>query len=524
MTFDDARRDLEAWRADFPDDLFGADASLRALLDRVLPADRVAALARDASRFGRAVVDTVGPACARYEHRAHLPELARYDSIGRRVEAVRFDPDYHRAGAAVWQSGLVAQSGTPGRAYEQATLLYLLSLEGEAGHACPAVCTIGLARALRRVADPAIRDRFLPPLLDTEYVHAQRGSQFLTEVQGGSDVGANATVARPQADGSYAITGEKWFCSVADAQQFLVTARVPDGPPGTRGLGCFVIPRLLDGEPNGFVLRRLKEKLGTRGMASGEIDLEGARAWPIGAVENGFRTVVGIVLNAFGRPIDEFPSTRATIADLRVMWLGALHLVFALTALEDRIDSASADDEITVYHRFLVNATKYALSVDATAAARSAIEVLGGNGTIEEFSVLPRLYRDSIVYESWEGTHNVLVAQVLADLHRLPIIEVVADRLGKLCSASASPVADPAHAELDDVLGDMRRSVTDADFGARHFRRVLDRVLAVARVAYLLDGGEHLAADHLLRARVGERPQDDAGYAARVDSLAAAGQ
>ena len=144
------------------------------------------------------MVDTVGPACTRYEHRAHLPELARYDGIGRRIEEVRFDADYHRAGAAVWQSGLVAESGTPGRAYEQATLLYLLSLEGEAGHACPAVCTIGLARALRRAADPAIRDRFLPPLLETDYALAQRGSQFLTEVQGGSDVGANATIARPR--------------------------------------------------------------------------------------------------------------------------------------------------------------------------------------------------------------------------------------------------------------------------------------------------------------------------------------
>ena len=190
------------------------------------------------------------------------------------------------------------------------------------------------------MADPDVRDRFLPPLLDTDFAHAQRGSQFLTEVQGGSDVGANATMARPQPDGSYEISGEKWFCSVADAQQFLVTARVPDAPAGTRGLGCFVVPRTLDGEPNGFVLRRLKEKLGTRGMASGEIDLDGARAWPIGPVEHGFRTAAGIVLNtsrwmtalgsagmmrrayleasayarhrrAFDRPIGEFASTRA---------------------------------------------------------------------------------------------------------------------------------------------------------------------------------------------------------------------
>jgi len=551
VTFDDARHDLAAWRADFPADPFAADTALRALLERALPAERATALARDATEFGRAVVDTIAPAATRYEHRAHLPELARYDSIGRRVEAVQFDPDYHRAGAAVWGSGLVALSGTPGRAYEQATLLYLLSLEGEAGHACPAVCTIGLARALRRAADPEIRQRFLPPLLEPDYARAERGSQFLTEVQGGSDVGANATLAVPQGDGSYVVTGEKWFCSVADAQQFLITARVPDGPTGTRGLGCFVVPREIDGGPNGFVLRRLKEKLGTRGMASGEIDLVGARAWPIGAVEDGFRTAAGVVLNtsrwmtaigsagmmrrayfeaaayarhrrAFGRPIMDFPSTRATIADLRVTWLGALHLVFALTELEDRIDAGSADDEVTVYHRFLVNATKYALSVDATAAVRSAIEVLGGNGTIEEFSVLPRLYRDSIVYESWEGTHNVLVAQVLADLQRMPIVDVVGERLGKLCSAVASPAADRVRANLDDALADMRRSTGDPEFGARHFRGVLDRVVAIARVAHLLDGGEQVAAEHLLQARLdGGRPEADADYAARVDALAA---
>lgn len=550
VTFDDARRDLEAWRAEFPADPFAADASLRRLLEGRLPAERMTALAHDASRFGRAVVDTISPACERYEHRAHLPELARYDGIGRRIEAVRFDPDYHRAGEAVWQSGLVAYSGTPGRAYEQATLLYLLSLEGEAGHACPAVCTIGLARALRRTADPAIRDRFLPPLLETDYTRAERGSQFLTEVQGGSDVGANATIARPRADGTYAITGEKWFCSVADAQQFLVTARIPDGPPGTRGLGCFVIPRMIDGEPNGFVLRRLKEKLGTRGMASGEVDLDGAHAWPIGPVENGFRTAVGVVLNtsrwmtaigsagmmrrayleaaayarhrrAFGRPIDGFPSTRATIADLRVMWLGALHLAFALTALEDLIDSSDADDESIIYHRFLVNATKYASSVDASAATRAAIEVLGGNGTIEEFSVLPRLYRDSIVYESWEGTHNVLVAQVLADLHRMPIIDVVGEPISKILTRSSSSVSERAHAELDDAIDDMRRSVTDADFGARHFRSVLDRVVTITRVAALFDGGEDIAAQHLLQTRlVGQRQEHDTGYAARVDNLA----
>ena len=237
---------------------------------RSLEPDRLAALEIRASAFARQVTSVVGPAAARYEHRLHLPELARYDAIGTRTESVVFDPAYDEAAAAVWASGLVALSGSPGSAYEQATLLYLLSLEGEAGQACPATCTIGLARALRRAADPGVRDRFLPALVDPVHATAARGSQFLTEVQGGSDVGANVCRAEPSGDGeTFRISGEKWFCSVADADQFFLTARVAGGPDGTRGLGSFVVPRLVDGAPNGFTLRRLKEKLGTRGPGLG---------------------------------------------------------------------------------------------------------------------------------------------------------------------------------------------------------------------------------------------------------------
>jgi acyl-CoA dehydrogenase len=545
VTFETARRDFEAWRLDFSVDPYEADAPLRTLLARVVPDERRRALDAAAGAFGRDVVAVVGPSATRYEHRSHLPELVRYDPFGRRIEAVQFDPDYHTAGAVVWGSGLVRHSGTPGRAFEQAALLYLLSLEGEAGHACPAVCTIGLARALRRAASPGIRDRFLPPLLTADYSRAERASQFLTEVQGGSDVGANETLAEPQDDGSYCLSGEKWFCSVADAQQFLVTARVLGGPAGTRGLGCFVLPRLVDGAPNGFALRRLKEKLGTRGMASGEIDLDAAAAWPVGPIEHGFRTAVGIVLNtsrwmtaigsagmmrrayleasayakhrhAFGGLIIEFPAIRAIIAELRASWLGALHLVFALTELEDAIDAGTAGEETTLYHRFLVNATKYACSVDATAAVRQGIEVLGGNGTIEEFSVLPRLYRDSIVYESWEGTHNVLVAQVLTDLRRLPIVEVIAERLTPLCRSADSPAANVALKELDRALDETRRAVADPEYGARYFRRTLDRIMTITRVAYLFEGQEQLAAEHLLAAL---DPDSDSGMAARLDLL-----
>ena len=551
MGTDAARDALAAWRASYPDDPFGCDRHLRALLAAALPADRLANLEARASAFARDVTNVVASAASRYEQRAHLPELARWDGIGRRTESVEFDPAYDRAGAAVWASGLVALSDRPGSAYEQATLLYLLSLEGEAGHACPATCTIGLARALRRAADPAVRDRFLPALVDPDYTTATRGSQFLTEVQGGSDVGANVCRAVPSGDGAtYRITGEKWFCSVADAGQFFLTARVDGGAEGTRGLGSFIVPREVDGGPNGFALRRLKDKLGTRGLASGEIDFDRALAWPVGPVEHGFRTAVGVVLNtsrwmtavgdagmmrrawleasayarhreAFGQAICGFPAVRRTLAEMAANSMGALHLVVALTALEDRIDAGTASDEDVLLHRFLVNVTKYLVSVQATDVVRAAIEVLGGNGAIEDFSVLPRLYRDAMVFESWEGTHNVLVAQVLNDLRRLPILEVVAGWLTGLTGASAdTDLSGRLVAERDAVLDATRRCMDDPVYGAWHFRDVADRVGVLAEAALLADSGEEALARHLLLARTpGYRAEDDASFGARVDAV-----
>jgi len=551
MGTDAARHALAAWRASYPDDPFAEDRHLRALLARHLPADRCRDLEARASVFAREVTGVVGPAAARYEQRGHLPELARWDPVGRRTESVQFDPDYHRAGRRVWASGLVALSDVPGSAYEQAVLLYLLSSEGEAGHACPATCTIGLARALRRAADPSVRDRFLPSLVDTDYRTAVRGSQFLTEVQGGSDVGANTCLAAPTGDGTtYRVTGEKWFCSVADAGLFFLTARVPDGPDGTRGLGSFVVPREIDGRPNGFALRRLKDKLGTRGLASGEIDFDGALAWPVGPVEHGFRTAVGVVLNtsrwmtavggagmmrrawleasaytrhrtAFGSPIGRFPAVRRTLADMAAVSVGALHLVVALTGLEDRIDDGTAGGADALVHRFLVDVAKYVVSVQATGVVHSAIEVLGGNGAIEDFSVLPRLYRDAIVYESWEGSHNVLVAQVCNDLRRLPILDAVGHWLtGVVAAVDDTVLAAALTSGIDQALESAQRCADDPVTGEWHFRDVVDRLGLLAEAALLAGAGESALAGHLLAGPSGNLdPAGDPELPGRVEAV-----
>lgn len=268
-SFASARADFADWRARIPADL-AAEPHLRlvnalAFAGRPDGAERLAAIDAAAVPFGRVVSHALGPLVEHY--RTRLPVLVPYDGHGNRIDEIRFDRAYHEAGALVWASGLLRLAGDAGRSHDVATLFYLASHEGEMGHMCAATCTTGMIRVLRRHASADVRERYVPRLACDHAATAMRGAQYLTEVQGGSDVGANASVARPVGDGdgssAWTLTGEKWFCSVIDADAFLLLARPDGAPDGTRGLGCYVMPRLIDGRPNGFVIRRLKDKLGT---------------------------------------------------------------------------------------------------------------------------------------------------------------------------------------------------------------------------------------------------------------------
>jgi acyl-CoA dehydrogenase len=460
--------------------------------------------------FAATVRDVVDPAVTELESRRDLPSTDG--------ERVHFAPEYEVAGRAVWASGIVA---APAR--EQAALLYLLAHAGEGGHACPVVCTAGLVRALRGHASADLRDRFLPPLLERDYARAHRGAQFLTERHGGSDVGANRVEAVPDGD-VWRISGEKWFCSVADADQFVVTARPRGAPDGTRGIGCFLVPR----SGGGFRIRRLKDKLGTRALATGEIEFDGAVAHSLGPIDEAFKILntsrwlnaagsTGLMRRAyleasafarerkaFGRHIASFPLVRENLAVMKAETLGALASTLEVTDLVARIDDGTASKDDVVWHRILVNANKFSTSLAATGVVRRGIEALGGNGTIEDFSPLPRLYRDAIVFESWEGTHNVLCAQVLRDLERLDAVELATER-----SAASRTLASR-----------LRRSVDDAEFGALHGRRQLDELVRSLQVARLR-GSEPQAAELLARRHLtpGWDPEGDGDYAALIDAV-----
>lgn len=566
MSGQPGRQELTLWRQDLRGNWFDAAPHLVRSLGVRAGAERTVAMTPALRAFGHAMAEVVEPAVAEVERHREVPAIVPYDGVGNPVTAVDFHPAHRTAGRAVWGSGLAALS-VGGQAFEQAGLFWLLSHVGEGGHACPLVCTAGLARALVHRGSPELRERFVGRLTASDYDEAWRGSQFLTEVQGGSDVGANVTraVPDPERPGAWRISGEKWFCSVADADLFALTARPEGAAEGTRGLGCFVVPRMLDGEPNGFRLRRLKDKLGTRALASAEIDFEGAVGWPIGPVDEGFHVAVDELLNtsrwmnalgsagimhrayleaaafarrrlAFGVPIGRFPIVREQLAVMKAEERAALASTMLLTGLVDRIDGGVATDEERAVHRLLVNANKEVTSIAATDVAHRGIELLGGNGTIEDFSPMPRLYRDAMVFESWEGTHNVLCAQVRRDCARFGLLGPVVARVeAELAVAGEDAGSDGVAVQraLQSVAGrladDVAAGPAEALPGAAHFRRNLERLVRVVQAAALLaeaaadDGDEaeaHRAVAAIFVRRhlvAGHDPQDDGAWAGLVE-------
>ena len=530
------RADLAAWVAAQPDNLYTDDAEFCALVAHHSLHDRAGAF----TQTGRAVAGPLDAAVRTNNLHHNLPRYAGWDSIGRHTAAVDHHPTWQDAGRIIYGTGVMA-------AYGEATvphryilgLFYLTAQAGEAGHNCPLACAAGAIRSLQALGTPAQKARFLDRLLDPDFDTNFTASQFLTEVQGGSDVGANAVTAEQTEDGAWRIRGEKWFCSNADADVFLMTARVADQGDGTRGLGLFVVGRTLeDGSLNRFRIRRLKDKLGTRSMASGEIDFEGAVAEPLGAPAQGFRNVIRLVITtsrlynafgcaaharrawvvastyaqhraAFGQPIGRFPEVAETLAWMRADAAGSLASSLWLAGMMERQDRSDLSREEEAFLRVAVNLNKMWTAQLAHEAVNLGIEVLGGNGAIESFSVLPRLLRDNVVYENWEGTHNVLRAQVLRDARRLGVhggfFSVLSGVLGE-------DVVRPEAEAFDAVL----RS-PPALAGLR-LRRLAPRLATLTMLAAMapvpaLSGCARMLGRHLAPLPV------DADYLALVQSL-----
>ncbi len=516
-----ARASLRDWEDSKPKNFFAADANLQYVLRRYMGEDAYAKASSGLNHLGEQTATTIDEAAKVEDRIGNHPRLQRWSGIGERVEEVEFHPNHQLVGGIMWGSGIMAMQAEPGNIVHQMGLYYLLNHNGEAGQMCSLACTSGLIRALQMAADPAVRDKFLPPLLNPDFAHMQHGAQFLTEVQGGSDVGANVITATDNGDGTWRINGEKWFCSNVNADQFLMTARPQAAPDGTRGLGLFLVPRRLDdGTTNGFYIRRLKDKLGTRALASAELDFRDAVAYPVGPVDRGFKNVVELVLNtsrlmnavacagiirrsaieagtyachreAFGNTIASYPLVQEAVADLSSETTASVASCFYIAHLLDQIDTGAATDDEAAVFRLFVNVNKYITSIRGTEMVHRAIEVLGGNGAIESFSLLPRLYRDMVVLESWEGTHNVLSLQVMRDISRYgihqPFFRAMETHLNSVSHPSLAEDVAVVREGLETAKSLLGRLASGGDVYAQaHARRLLDHLAYVGQATLLL--------------------------------------
>src|SRR4030088_557388 len=240
--------------------------------------------------------------CARLADR-HVPVLHQRDRFGRDAQWIEYHPAYRELEyAAFGEFGIHAMSVREGilgwpQTYPVVAkhAFTFLFNQAEFGLGCPINVTDGCAKLLSRFGDEALKAKYLDGLTQTDMSKLTQGGQFMTEKEGGSDVGKLTTTAVQEGD-HWRLSGEKWFCSNADAQVVMLLARPQGAVGGTRGVGLFLMPRRLDdGSPNHYRIVRLKDKLGTRSMASGEIKLEGAIAFAVGKLDRGFGQMAEMV-------------------------------------------------------------------------------------------------------------------------------------------------------------------------------------------------------------------------------------
>jgi acyl-CoA dehydrogenase len=520
---------------------FTQDPVLQALLARQLPAATWAWARPQLAHMGAEAAGWVGEN-ARIADR-DSPRLVTHDRFGNRIDRVDYHPAYREMEKLAYGSGMVGMKYEPelralhgGHLQTVGFALAYLFTQGECGLVCPACMTDGVARVVDRWGTAEQKSQVIPRLAARDTARLWRGAMFLTEKQGGSDVGATATRAAQEGDGPWRIWGEKWFCSNVDAEAILTLARPEGAPEGTRGLGLFLVLRdLPDGRRNGLRIERLKEKLGVRSMPTGEVVLEGALAEPVGALDSGFKHMaemlnlsrlynavcsVGLMRRAiheateylrarrtFGRPAIEHALVRESLADLASEEVAAKYVVFRLAHHLGRADErGEAGDRALV--RMLTPLAKYATAKLAVWSASEGIELCGGNGYIEE-SVMPRLLRDAQVLPVWEGTTNILVLDALRACAKEGVHEALLAETARLAEAAPAPVGSVAQA-CGALAAEARAALAwlagAGEPGLGRAKRTTDRMFLAYELALLCEAaGSPDATEAAIAAAAGRR-------------------
>jgi alkylation response protein AidB-like acyl-CoA dehydrogenase len=497
--------------------LFHADASFRGLLELHLERKLFTHLAPHMDALGALAGGELDELALKADK--DLPVLQsqeiRKSEAYRKLEEAAFS-SYglaamsHRGGVLGWPEPL-----PPVAKY---ALSYLF-VQAEFGVCCPLSMTDSLTRTIHKFADPALVARYLPGLTSQDMDTLVQGAMFMTEQQAGSDVGLISTRAVEEKDG-WKLYGDKWFCSNADAGLALVLARPQGAPAGTAGLSLFLLPRTLpDGSANRYRILRLKDKLGTRDMPSGEIALEGATAYLVGASSQGFKQMADMInmsrlsngmraagmmrraltealfvarnREAFGSPLEKLPLMRRQLLKIMLPTEAARSVLFFISSELSKADQGDEDARRRV--RLLTPLIKFRACRDARRVTGDAMEVRGGVGYTEEWSD-PRLVRDAHLGSIWEGTSNVVALDVLRAIRREQCLEALLpalnERIERASPAIPRLLAGRLAASLDksaEFAHEMATTRSDA-----HARQAATGLYYACAAALLADEGARL--------------------------------
>ena len=454
------------------------------------------------------------------------PKLRTHDRFGNRVDEVEFHPAWHELlGASVANElhSLPWRDPQPG-AHVARGAAFMCFGQAEAGVGCPISMTYSVIPALRH--QPELAEEWEPRFTSSEYDPSNRpapekpgalAGMGMTEKQGGSDVRANTTVARPMNGGGpgaeYELTGHKWFMSAPMCDAFLVLAQA-DG-----GISCFLFPRWKpDGERNDFRLQRLKDKLGNRSNASSEIEFDGAWARMVGEEGAGVRTIIEMVnhtrldcvqggatgmragvahaihhtslRSAFGNTLIDQPLMQNVLADLAIESEAATISAMRLARAYD--EAAAGDEEAQTFKRISNAVLKYWITKRAPNHAVECLECHGGNGFVEE-SGMPRLFRESPLNSIWEGSGNVQCLDVLRAMIKSP--DALESYFGEVAQSDEPRVAAEREA-LRKELGDMDEIESRA-------RRIVERMAMLLQGSLMDRYGDDASAAAFLSSRLG---------------------
>jgi putative acyl-CoA dehydrogenase len=456
------------------------------------------------------------------------PKLRTHDRYGHRLDTVDFHPAWHELMAVAVAHDLHCspwKEPRPGAHVARGAAFMCMS-QAEAGIGCPISMTYSVIPALRTQPELAAEwePRFLSSSYDPRNAPAPEKAGALagmgmTEKQGGTDVRANTTVARPLngggPGGEYELTGHKWFMSAPQCDAFLVLAQA-DG-----GISCFLFPRWTpDGERNRFRLQRLKDKLGNRSNASSEIEFDAASAWLVGEEGAGVRTIIEMVnhtrldcvlggatgmrvgvaqaihhashRSVFGRELVEQPLMRNVLADLAIESEAATISALRLARAYD--ESVAGAEGAAAFKRVANAVLKYWICKRAPMHAGEALECLGGNGYVEE-SGMPRLFRESPLNSIWEGSGNVQCLDVLRAMVKSPAsVEAVFAEIEE--GAAHEPRLEAYASSLkDDLPGDLETIETRA-------RHLVERMALALQGSLLVRYGDEAVADAFCASRL----------------------